>query len=54
MHYISPFPMTMEYHHIAEIFTHAIDQQLQQLNNRFSEQTTEILILSEHKILGWL
>ena len=29
--------VTMEYHYRVEIFTAAIDQQLQELNNRFSE-----------------
>nr|XP_017218827.1 PREDICTED: zinc finger MYM-type protein 1-like isoform X2 [Daucus carota subsp. sativus] len=38
--------VTTEHHYKVEIFTAAIDQQLQELNNRFSEQTTELLILS--------
>ncbi|XP_074323054.1 uncharacterized protein LOC141659998 [Apium graveolens] len=38
--------VTMEHHYQVEIFTTAIDQQLQELNNRFSEQMTELLILS--------
>ncbi|KAL8126637.1 hypothetical protein AgCh_013768 [Apium graveolens] len=38
--------VTMEHHYRVEIFTAAIDQQLQELNNRFSEQMTELLILS--------
>ncbi|KAK1377150.1 Repressor of the inhibitor of the protein kinase-like protein [Heracleum sosnowskyi] len=38
--------VTMEHHCRVEIFTAAIDQQLHELNNRFSEQMTELLILS--------
>ncbi|XP_074366548.1 uncharacterized protein LOC141707339 [Apium graveolens] len=38
--------VTKEYHYKVEIFTAAIDQQLQELNNRLSEQTTELLILN--------
>ncbi|XP_074346188.1 uncharacterized protein LOC141684955 [Apium graveolens] len=38
--------VTMEHHYRVEIFTAAIDQQLQELNNRFSEQMMELLILS--------
>ncbi|XP_074360139.1 uncharacterized protein LOC141700217 [Apium graveolens] len=36
----------MEHHYRVEIFTAVIDQRLQELNNRFSEQMTELLILS--------
>ncbi|XP_074346883.1 uncharacterized protein LOC141685692 [Apium graveolens] len=38
--------VTMEHHYRVEIFTAAIDQQLHELNNIFSEQMTELLILS--------
>ncbi|KAK1387674.1 TTF-type domain-containing protein [Heracleum sosnowskyi] len=38
--------VTMEHHYRVEIFTAVIDQQLHELNNRFSEQMTELLILS--------
>ncbi|KAL8115118.1 hypothetical protein AgCh_021804 [Apium graveolens] len=37
---------TKEHHYRVEIFTAVIDQQLQELNYRFSEQMTELLILS--------
>jgi hypothetical protein len=37
---------TVEHHYRYDIFTVAIDQQAQELNSRFSEQATEILILS--------
>ncbi|KAJ1292260.1 hypothetical protein BS78_02G378300 [Paspalum vaginatum] len=33
------------HHYQYDVFTVAVDQQLQELNNRFSEQTTELLIL---------
>ncbi|XP_074327244.1 uncharacterized protein LOC141665160 [Apium graveolens] len=47
--------VTMEHHYRVEIFTTAIDQQLQELNNRFSEQMTELLILSASlNPKGWL
>jgi hypothetical protein len=36
---------TVEHHYRYDIFTVAIDQQAQELNNRFSEQATELLIL---------
>jgi hypothetical protein len=36
---------TVEHHYKYDIFTVAIDQQLQELNSRFSEQATELLIL---------
>jgi hypothetical protein len=38
--------MTMEHHFRIDVFTVAIDFQLQELNNRFSEHTVELLILS--------
>jgi hypothetical protein len=38
--------MTMEHHFIIDVFTDAIDFQLQELNNRFSEYAVELLILS--------
>ncbi|XP_074327469.1 uncharacterized protein LOC141665381 [Apium graveolens] len=37
--------VTMEHHYRVEIFTAAIDQELQELNNKFNEQMTELLIL---------
>jgi hypothetical protein len=36
---------TVEHHYRYDIFTVAIDQQLQELNSRFNEQATELLIL---------
>lgn len=36
---------TVEHHYRYDIFTVAIDQQAQELNSRFSEQATELLIL---------
>ncbi|XP_059458276.1 uncharacterized protein LOC132187858 [Corylus avellana] len=39
-------PTTMEHHFIVDIFTAAIDFQLQELTNRFNEQAVELLILS--------
>jgi hypothetical protein len=36
---------TVEHHYRYDIFTIAIDQQAQELNSRFSEQATELLIL---------
>ena len=36
---------TAEHHYRYDIFTVAVDQQLHELNCRFSEQATEILIL---------
>jgi hypothetical protein len=38
--------MTMEHHFRIDVFTAAIDFQLQELNNRFSEHAVELLILS--------
>ncbi|KAJ1687974.1 hypothetical protein LUZ63_019364 [Rhynchospora breviuscula] len=37
---------TMEHHYRVDIFTTAIDQQLQELNARFSEQSMELLTLA--------
>jgi hypothetical protein len=39
-------PITVEYHYRVDIFTAIIDQQLQELNNRFNEQAIELLKLS--------
>ncbi|XP_059436119.1 uncharacterized protein LOC132169046 [Corylus avellana] len=39
-------PTTMEHHFRVDIFTAAIDFQLQELKNRFNEQAVELLILS--------
>uniref|UniRef100_A0A0A9GHJ6 Uncharacterized protein n=1 Tax=Arundo donax TaxID=35708 RepID=A0A0A9GHJ6_ARUDO len=36
---------TVEHHYRYDIFTVAVDQQAQELNSRFSEQATELLIL---------
>ena len=36
----------VEHHYRVDIFTTAIDHQLKELNNRFNEQATELLILS--------
>ncbi|XP_072066762.1 uncharacterized protein [Arachis hypogaea] len=38
--------VTVEHHYRVDIFTSVIDFQLKELNSRFSEQTTELLILS--------
>ena len=38
--------ITVEHHYWVDIFTAIIDQQLQELNNRFNEQTIELLKLS--------
>ncbi|KAL5828314.1 hypothetical protein ACOSQ4_020111 [Xanthoceras sorbifolium] len=38
--------ITIEHHYRVEIFTVTIDSQLQELNNRFSEQAMELLTLS--------
>jgi hypothetical protein len=38
--------ITIKHHYRVDIFTSIIDQQLQELNNRFSEQATELLMLS--------
>ncbi|XP_021770498.1 zinc finger MYM-type protein 1-like [Chenopodium quinoa] len=38
--------VTMEHHYRVDIFMAAIDRQLQELNARFSERATELLILS--------
>ncbi|KAL5774680.1 hypothetical protein ACOSP7_012237 [Xanthoceras sorbifolium] len=38
--------ITIEHHYRVEIFTATIDSQLQELNNRFSEQAMELLTLS--------
>ncbi|XP_021757950.1 zinc finger MYM-type protein 1-like [Chenopodium quinoa] len=38
--------VTMEHHYRVDIFFAAIDRQLQELNTRFSERATELLILS--------
>jgi hypothetical protein len=38
--------MTIEHHFRIDVFTTAIDFQLQELNNRFSEHKVELLILS--------
>jgi hypothetical protein len=37
--------MTMEHHFRIDVFTVAVDFQLQELNNRFSEHAVELLIL---------
>ncbi|XP_056685508.1 uncharacterized protein [Spinacia oleracea] len=39
--------ITVEHHYRVNVFSATIDQQLQELNSRFSEQTTELLTLSE-------
>ncbi|XP_077216005.1 uncharacterized protein LOC143850666 [Tasmannia lanceolata] len=39
-------PITMEHHYRVDVFNAAIDSQLQELNSRFNEQATEVLILS--------
>lgn len=36
---------SVRHHYQYDVFTVAVDQQLQELNNRFSEQTTELLTL---------
>lgn len=36
---------SVKHHYQYDVFTVAVDQQLQELNSRFSEQTTELLIL---------
>jgi hypothetical protein len=38
--------ITVEHHYRVDIFTAIIDQQFQKLNNRFNEQTIELLKLS--------
>ena len=38
--------LSMEHHFRIEIFIATVDQELHELNNRFSEQTTKLLILS--------
>jgi glycine cleavage system regulatory protein len=38
--------ITVEHHYRVDIFTAIIDQQLQELNNKFNEQTIELLKLS--------
>ncbi|GMI86881.1 hypothetical protein like AT1G19260 [Hibiscus trionum] len=38
--------VSVEHHYRADVFTATMDQQLHELNSRFSEQTTELLILS--------
>ncbi|XP_057550576.1 uncharacterized protein LOC130828629 [Amaranthus tricolor] len=38
--------VTVEHHYKVDIFTAAVDQQLQELNSRFNEQRMELLILS--------
>jgi len=38
--------ITVEHHYRVDIFTAIIDQQLQELNNRFNEQAIELLKLS--------
>jgi len=38
--------ITVEHHYRVDIFTVIIDQQLQELNNRFNEQKIELLKLS--------
>jgi len=38
--------ITVEHHYRVDIFTAIIDQQLQELNNRFNEQTIELFKLS--------
>lgn len=40
------FLVTTKHHYRTDIFTFTIDQQLKELNNRFSEQTIELLMLS--------
>ena len=37
--------LTVEHHYRYDIFTVAVDQQLHELNSRFSEQATELLVL---------
>ena len=37
---------TVEHHYRIDIFNVTIDQQLQEINSRFSEQSTELLTLS--------
>ncbi|CAJ2631159.1 uncharacterized protein LOC123910597 [Trifolium pratense] len=38
--------VTVEHHYRVDLFNAIIDYQLKELNNRFSEQTTELLVLS--------
>ncbi|GMI99441.1 hypothetical protein like AT1G19260 [Hibiscus trionum] len=38
--------VSVEHHYRVDVFTATMDQQLHELNSRFSEQTTELLILS--------
>lgn len=38
--------MTIEHHYHIDIFNTIIDYQLKELNSRFNDQATEILILS--------
>ena len=41
-----PKSITVEHYYRVDIFTAIIDQQLQELNNRFNEQAIELLKLS--------
>jgi len=43
--------LSVEHHYKYDIFTVAIDQQLHELNSRFSEQATELLVLCTSLIL---
>jgi hypothetical protein len=45
----APNESTVENHYRFDIFIIAIDQQAQELNSRFSEQVTELLILCTSK-----
>ncbi|XP_057250655.1 uncharacterized protein LOC130591376 [Beta vulgaris subsp. vulgaris] len=38
--------ISVEHHYKIDVFTTTMDQQLQELNSRFSEKTTELLVLS--------
>lgn len=38
--------ISVEHHYKVDVFMATMDQQLQELNSRFSEKTTELLILS--------
>ena len=38
--------ITVEHHYRVDIFTAIVDQQLQELNNRFNEQAIELLKLN--------
>jgi len=45
-HHQNEVLITLEHHLRADIFVATIDFQLQELNNRFCDQTFELLILS--------